>query len=35
MRNEFDRINEVTSRYILPVFEERTSYGMKRLDPYT
>ena len=35
MRNEFDRINEVTNRYILPVFEERTSYGMKRLDPYT
>jgi len=35
MRNEFDRINEVTSRYILPVFGERTSYGMKRLDPYT
>jgi len=24
-----------TSRYILPQFEERTSYGMKRLDPYT
>jgi ATP-dependent Clp protease, protease subunit len=23
------------SRYILPSFEERTSYGMKRLDPYT
>ena len=23
------------SRYILPQFEERTSYGMKRLDPYT
>ncbi|WP_068397937.1 ATP-dependent Clp protease proteolytic subunit [Kribbia dieselivorans] len=22
------------SRYILPQFEERTSYGMKRLDPY-
>ncbi|MGI8716765.1 MAG: ATP-dependent Clp protease proteolytic subunit [Lapillicoccus sp.] len=22
-------------RYILPQFEERTSYGMKRLDPYT
>ena len=35
MRNEFDRINEATNRYILPVFEERTSYGMKRLDPYT
>lgn len=24
-----------TSRYILPQFEERTSYGMKRQDPYT
>ncbi|MEI2765936.1 MAG: ATP-dependent Clp protease proteolytic subunit [Dermatophilaceae bacterium] len=23
------------ARYILPQFEERTSYGMKRLDPYT
>ncbi len=23
------------SRYILPQFEERTSYGIKRLDPYT
>ena len=22
------------SRYILPQFEERTSYGMKRSDPY-
>ncbi len=24
-----------TGRYILPQFEERTSYGMKRMDPYT
>ena len=24
-----------TSRYILPQFEEKTSYGMKRTDPYT
>ncbi len=24
-----------SGRYILPQFEERTSYGMKRLDPYT
>ncbi len=23
------------SRYVLPVIEERTSYGYKRLDPYT
>jgi ATP-dependent Clp protease, protease subunit len=24
-----------TGRYVLPVIEERTSYGYKRLDPYT
>jgi ATP-dependent Clp protease protease subunit len=24
-----------TARYVLPVIEERTSYGFKRLDPYT
>ena len=24
-----------SSRYVLPVIEERTSYGFKRLDPYT
>ncbi|NLJ55118.1 MAG: ATP-dependent Clp protease proteolytic subunit [Intrasporangiaceae bacterium] len=24
-----------SSRYILPNFEEKTSYGMKRMDPYT
>jgi ATP-dependent Clp protease, protease subunit len=24
-----------SSRYVLPQFEERTSYGTKRLDPYT
>ena len=24
-----------TARYVLPVIEERTSYGYKRLDPYT
>ena len=24
-----------SSRYVLPQFEERTSYGMKRTDPYT
>ena len=32
---EFDRINEITNRYVLPTIEERTSYGYKRLDPYT
>jgi len=24
-----------SARYVLPVIEERTSYGFKRLDPYT
>jgi ATP-dependent Clp protease protease subunit len=24
-----------TARYVLPAFEERTSYGFKKLDPYT
>lgn len=35
MRMEFDRMNEITNRYVLPTIEERTSYGYKRLDPYT
>ena len=26
---------EIQSRYVLPTIEERTSYGYKRLDPYT
>ena len=30
-----DRIQEITSRYILPTIEEKTAYGYKRLDPYT
>lgn len=30
-----DGINEITNRYVLPTIEERTSYGYKRLDPYT
>lgn len=29
-----DLINQV-NRYVLPTIEERTSYGYKRLDPYT
>lgn len=29
------RVNEITGRYVLPQIEERTSYGFKRLDPYT
>ena len=28
-------INEISSRYVLPTIEEKTSYGYKRLDPYT
>lgn len=27
--------NEISGRYVLPYIEERTSYGVKRLDPYT
>ena len=30
-----ERLPRPGSRYILPQFEERTSYGIKRLDPYT
>ena len=35
MKADMNKINEITSRYILPTIEERTSYGYKRLDPYT
>ncbi len=28
-------MNDFSSRYVLPTIEERTSYGYKRLDPYT
>ena len=35
MNNEFSRMNEITSRYVLPTIEEKTAYGYKRLDPYT
>ena len=35
MKMEFDRVHEITNRYVLPTIEERTSYGYKRLDPYT
>jgi ATP-dependent Clp protease protease subunit len=27
--------NDITNRYVLPVIEEKTSYGYKRMDPYT
>jgi len=35
MINEFERAQEITSRYVLPVFEEKTATGYKRHDPYT
>ena len=35
MMNEFNSAQEIASRYVLPTIEEKTSYGYKRLDPYT
>ena len=35
MKMEMHQVNELTSRYVLPTIEEKTSYGFKRLDPYT
>jgi ATP-dependent Clp protease protease subunit len=35
MKMEMNSVNAMTSRYVLPTIEERTSYGYKRLDPYT
>jgi ATP-dependent Clp protease protease subunit len=35
MMNEFNSAQEITNRYVLPTIEEKTSYGYKRLDPYT
>ena len=35
MKNEKNNAQEITSRYVLPTIEEKTSYGYKRLDPYT
>ena len=35
MNNEMNNAQEITSRYVLPTIEEKTSYGYKRLDPYT
>ena len=35
MSMNIDRVSEFTSRYVLPTIEEKTSYGYKRLDPYT
>jgi len=31
----YDRSNDPQGRYVLPSFVERTSYGMRRVDPYT
>ena len=33
--NNLPGLNAITSRYVLPTIEEKTSYGYKRLDPYT
>ena len=35
MKMEMNPMNNFSSRYVLPTIEERTSYGYKRLDPYT
>jgi ATP-dependent Clp protease, protease subunit len=35
MKNEMNSAQGITSRYVLPTIEEKTSYGYKRLDPYT
>jgi ATP-dependent Clp protease protease subunit len=34
-RAQMSDLHLPSSRYVLPVIEERTSYGFKRLDPYT
>ncbi len=33
--SQMNPISEIHNRYVLPTIEERTSYGYKRLDPYT
>ena len=35
MKMEMNNVNEIHNRYVLPTIEEKTSYGFKRLDPYT
>lgn len=35
MKREDLMKHEINARYVLPTIEERTSYGYKRLDPYT
>jgi len=33
--NEMNQVAAISNRYVLPTIEEKTSYGYKRLDPYT
>jgi len=35
MNNEMNQVTAISNRYVLPTIEEKTSYGYKRLDPYT
>ncbi len=35
INNEMNQVTAITNRYVLPTIEEKTSYGYKRLDPYT
>ena len=30
-----NKVNDISARYVLPTIEEKTAYGLKRLDPYT
>ena len=34
MKAQMSDLYQPSSRYVLPVMEERTSYGFKRQDPY-
>ena len=35
MKDALSNHFEISNRYVLPVIEEKTSYGFKRMDPYT
>jgi len=35
MINEFEHVQEITSRYIVPEFQEKTANGYKQHNPYT
>jgi ATP-dependent Clp protease protease subunit len=35
MKDAMSHHFEISNRYVLPVIEEKTSYGFKRMDPYT